>query len=491
MRPNPGQILIIGTSLAFFFLLHTIKGLTPAGLYYPLLIISFIFVQIISRFLSVLITTITTTILLILVNLLLTPSPLLSVPPSLLLGLSYYLPTFSPHQESSPFSIMTYFLLSTISLVISILAIYHPDTGSILLSLLLFAIFFFQLSYLIGSIRTLTIHPELAPPFSDLATIRTQHLRLIQDLNESTRILKTTSQEVIHQAQSISTASQQMNASAQEISSTIQNISKGATEQSRSITAIAKSLEELLRITDSIVSHSKMTSVSAGKAKRAADEGMRLVTEASVIVDDLVAFTEQMRERLTGIRMLGDEVRKILDLIRTIADQTELLAINAAIEAARSGEAGKGFSVVAGEIRNLATSTLEASKRVEEMIREVDRAIDAMFETVDQEVAKVKKNQAITSDSRKQYEVIAKTVSLTSNQIRQIVDSTGRQSEETKEIAQQVDIITQVAEETASSTEEVAAAVEELTASLQELTTGANDLADLAKELSELGRSVS
>ncbi|RKX70718.1 hypothetical protein DRP53_03965, partial [candidate division WOR-3 bacterium] len=136
-------------------------------------------------------------------------------------------------------------------------------------------------------------------------------------------------------------------------------------------------------------------------------------------------------------------------------------------------------------------SSLDASKRVEEMIRDVYRSSDAMFETVDQEVAKVKKNQAITSDSRKQYEVIAKTVSLTSNQIRQIVDSTGRQSEETKEIAQQVDIITQVAEETASSTEEVAAAVEELTASLQELTTGANDLADLAKELSELGRSVS
>ncbi|HIE05783.1 MAG TPA: methyl-accepting chemotaxis protein [bacterium (Candidatus Stahlbacteria)] len=114
-----------------------------------------------------------------------------------------------------------------------------------------------------------------------------------------------------------------------------------------------------------------------------------------------------------------------------------------------------------------------------------------MFETVDLEVEKVDKNQKITAQSLNQYDAIAKTIRLTSDQIKQVVDSTGHQSEETKQIAQQVDIITKVAEDTASSTEEVAAAVEQLTASLEELSSRASELAAIAKDLESLDRSIS
>ena len=498
MRKPLGQLTLIVINIVLIFIV-SVKGGTPQSpLYFLLMLIAFplnlLFEKILNKHLIPFYGTLFLLIFVSLVNIFFSKNLSLTIPLSLFILLINYYLTFAIHgHEDAPAFSLTIFLSATLLLLILTVHQIPPlaDPGAILTAVVIFTIGIVHTTFLVQFIQRSAIDPEVPAPFSELRSTQKYYAKIVKEIRESSEMLKRSSQMIISQAQAISTSSQEMNASAEEISSTIQSISKGTNEQSRSISTIAESIEALLKITNGIVSHAKMTSVSASKAAKTADEGTRLVEEASQIVDDLVSFTQELREKLTGVRFLGDEVRKILDLIRVVADQTELLAINAAIEAARSGEAGKGFSVVAEEIRGLANKSLEASKKVEDMIKEVDHTIEAMFETVDLEVEKVDKNQKITAQSLNQYDAIAKTIRLTSDQIKQVVDSTGHQSEETKQIAQQVDIITKVAEDTASSTEEVAAAVEQLTASLEELSSRASELAAIAKDLESLDRSIS
>lgn len=293
-------------------------------------------------------------------------------------------------------------------------------------------------------------------------------------------------QQIKTLSEDLSAASQEMNASLEEVSSTIQHIAKGAQQQSNAITSIAQSIEGLNKLTTGISSQVKMASVSSQKTTTSATHGMELARKEAQLSKEIFEQTRFVEDKMTQLRDQSGEIKKILDIIAGINEQTDLLAINAAIEAARVGEQGRGFAVVADEIRNLATETKRSSRVVESLIMEINKTIQELGALLTSERDKTTEANALASESEQQFTGIVKAVDVVFDMISRINQAAANQADNTRNLVDRVEQIANVAGETASSTEEVSAAVQEQTASMQEFTSTAQILNSFAVKLETL-----
>lgn len=292
--------------------------------------------------------------------------------------------------------------------------------------------------------------------------------------------------EISERAESLSSATEEMNASLEEVSSTVQHIAKGSQEQSVSISNIAKALDDYSKFTVSVTSQVKMTVVSSTKANKSAEEGMALSKAAAEISQDIYEHNLVSQERMALLKKNANEIRKVLDIIRSFSDQTDLLALNSAIEAARLGEAGRGFAVVADEIRNLANEIQKSSETVGNVIAETERSIDELSLSLNIEQDKVARGRDINQKSEEHFVQITKAVSLANEMVKQISSVATRQVESVRSLLQAIEDVAKVATDTASSTEEVASATQEQTASMEELSSTAQALSQMSVKLTEL-----
>ncbi|UCC11685.1 MAG: hypothetical protein JSW02_10095 [candidate division WOR-3 bacterium] len=297
-------------------------------------------------------------------------------------------------------------------------------------------------------------------------------------------------QQIKTLSEDLSAASEEMNASLEEVSSTVQHIAKGAQEQSGAITSIAQSIEGLNKLTTGISSQVKMASVSSQKTTTSAKHGMELARKEASLSKEIFEQTRFIEDKMTQLRDQSGEIKKILDIIASINEQTDLLAINAAIEAARVGEQGRGFAVVADEIRNLATETKRSSQVVENLIMEINKTIQELGALLLSERDKTTEANALAAESEQQFTGIVKAVDLVFDMISRINQSATHQADNTRNLVDRVEDIAKVAGETASSTEEVSAAVQEQTASMQEFTSTAQILNSFAVKLEGLLKKI-
>lgn len=337
--------------------------------------------------------------------------------------------------------------------------------------------------------RTL-LSDEPPDPASLAGSAHEGSIRLLSDFVNKTRATFTSvggmGQQIRTLSEDLSAASEEMNASLEEVSSTIQHIAKGAQDQSSAITAIAQSIEGLNKLTTGISSQVKMASVSSQKTTTSAKHGMELAQKEAQLSKDIFGETRFIEDKMIQLREQSGEIKKILDIIAGISEQTDLLAINAAIEAARVGEQGRGFAVVADEIRNLATETKRSSEIVESLIMEINKTIQELGVLLTSERDKTTESNALAAESEQQYTGIVKAVDVVFDMISRINQAAAHQAENTRNLVERVEQIARVAGETASSTEEVSAAVQEQTASMEEFTSTAQILNSFAVKLEKL-----
>lgn len=217
--------------------------------------------------------------------------------------------------------------------------------------------------------------------------------------------------------------------------------------------------------------------------------------------------TKQIRE----LDSHSQEIGKIVEVINDIADQTNLLALNAAIEAARAGEHGRGFAVVADEVRKLAERSSSETKAIGDLIERVSRAVDSTVATIESQQEEVRQGtelsgeaQAILNDinatALKSLEEIARLVDSSSrlrqaseeveNAIRDVISAAEANAESVEDMTERMEHVKRssenvaaVSEETAAAVEEVSASTEEVNASVEEMSTSAQSLADMAAQL--------
>jgi methyl-accepting chemotaxis protein len=245
--------------------------------------------------------------------------------------------------------------------------------------------------------------------------------------------------------------------------------SQGVNQQRSQIEQVATAMNEMTATVQEVANHAQQAADSANEADQEAGHGSEVVYETIQSIDSLATEVEHAAGVIRKVESDSVQIGTVLDVIRSIAEQTNLLALNAAIEAARAGEQGRGFAVVADEVRTLASRTQQSTQEIQDMIEQLQtgarEAVTAMSNSQDK--AQVTVEHAKSAGQT--LEEITRKVATISQMNLQIATAAEQQSSVSEEINQNVVEISRVAEESAGGAKTTAAASGELSELAQQL----------------------
>lgn len=318
---------------------------------------------------------------------------------------------------------------------------------------------------------------------------------LAKALQSITDSLKTIVSEIGNSSDQIASSSEEMAATSEQSSATAEGIAKTVEKIARGAAAQAEQTDEgsakaslLGEAIEKDAACMQELNTAARRADQAVDEGLKEIEYLADISDESQKATQKVRE---GIILTNASVSKIGEaskVIGFIADQTNLLALNAAIEAARAGEAGRGFSVVAEEIRKLAEQSNTSTHTIDEIVHELQTNSKASVEIMEKVADVLIKQQQSVAASKKQYLSISKAMIKTKEVVEQLNVSGENMGHMRDEILSVLQKLSDIAETNSVSTQEVAASIEEQTAATEEIANASEGLSNLAQELQSVIR---
>lgn len=235
------------------------------------------------------------------------------------------------------------------------------------------------------------------------------------------------------------------------ISGQVEQSSQGSRRQSERMTETATAMEEMSATVLEVAKSAETAAETADSARKNAGEGSQIVSKVIASVGEAQAKALDLKQDMA---QLGEQVQgigQIMNVISDIADQTNLLALNAAIEAARAGEAGRGFAVVADEVRKLAEKTMTATKEVGDAIAGIQKGTSKNVENVDQAVRRIDEATELAERSGRALSAIVTLVDQSTDQARSIATASEEQSAATEEINRSIMDVTRISSETADA----------------------------------------
>ncbi len=249
------------------------------------------------------------------------------------------------------------------------------------------------------------------------------------------------------------------------------DIVNGAERQSASTAQVAESMEEMSATVIEVAKNSRNASESSDEARQTAVKGGEVVKTA---VDGMRTVAETVNECTRKVEALGqssNQIGAIVAVINDIADQTNLLALNAAIEAARAGEQGRGFAVVADEVRKLAEKTTKATKEIAGMIKSIQADTRAAIEAMKKGNSEAEHGMALAENSGRVLSQIVENVEKVSDMLRQNATATEEQSATVDGITDNINGIADIAKGTTASIRQMSESTENLNRVAEELKT--------------------
>ncbi len=257
-------------------------------------------------------------------------------------------------------------------------------------------------------------------------------------------------------------ATSQLAAAAEEMSHISTDTSNGVQRQRSETEQVATAMNEMTATVQEVARNAE----SAAEAARGADEessrGQQVVSESVASIDTLAGEVEHAAGVIQRVEQDTESIGTVLEVIQGIAEQTNLLALNAAIEAARAGEQGRGFAVVADEVRSLASRTQSSTQEIKEMIERLQANAQDAVSVMEGGREKARTSVDFASKAGEALERITGAVNAIATMNNQIAEAARQQGEVSEEINRNVVNISQVAEETSGSTTQMANASQEL-----------------------------
>lgn len=239
-------------------------------------------------------------------------------------------------------------------------------------------------------------------------------------------------------------------------------VSEGSTSQNASTSHMAASVEEMTVSINHVADQAKTTSDQSNEVGRKAEEGQSVIAHT---VDNIHAIAGAVDNAAQDIRQLdekGREIESVINIIRAVAEQTNLLALNAAIEAARAGEQGRGFAVVADEVRTLAARTATSTKEISELIKAIQDVAAAAVRRMQEATSKVEQGVAGASQANSTMAEICDVARHSVTLVADISNAIREQGAATNSIAQQVENVATMVNENTEATNQTSELASEL-----------------------------
>lgn len=274
---------------------------------------------------------------------------------------------------------------------------------------------------------------------------------------------------MLEAARSLESIVAAISTASEELSSQIEESSHGAEEQSQRMAETATSMEEMNATVLEVARNAGDAALTAEEAKDKANQGEAVVGKALEGMASVESQASRLKTDMDALGAQAEDIGRILTVISDIADQTNLLALNAAIEAARAGEAGRGFAVVADEVRKLAEKTMTATKEVDTAIRAIQQSTQTNVANVERSVDSIQETSTLAHQTGKALEAIRALVDTTTDQVRSIATAADEQSAASEEISRSMEGINSIAGSTSVAMSEAARAVSQLARQASEL----------------------
>jgi methyl-accepting chemotaxis protein len=334
---------------------------------------------------------------------------------------------------------------------------------------------------------------ELGDAARAVETVRVNTVASLDAYNATRHELSALIAQVAGASETVSATSTQMASTSEETGRAVTEIAGAIEDVAQGSTRQVSSIEDMRGIVDEVGAATGRSAQEASDTARVADEALEIAAAGAQAVlgadDAMVSVRDASARAGEVIRALdakSAEIGTIVDTIGSIAEQTNLLALNAAIEAARAGEQGKGFAVVADEVRKLAEESQGASRSISALVAEIQSDTQSAVGVVDESAKRTEDGAAVVAQARSAFERIGVSVEDVTARVGQIAAAVQQIAASAAAVGERVSDVAAVAEESSASAEQVSASTQQTSASAEEIAASAADLASTAGELEQL-----
>ncbi|WP_148927139.1 methyl-accepting chemotaxis protein [Paenibacillus methanolicus] len=320
----------------------------------------------------------------------------------------------------------------------------------------------------------------------ELGSLTNSFNNMVSGLRELIGTVSETSRKVAESSEELSMSADQSSSATEHISHTIQELAYGAEQQVQTVKSSTETIQEMSSRTKHISNAASMVKGTAHTAAVQSDQGAYAITNAIGQMNAIHTRVSSLSQAVTDLGERSKQIELISKSISDISGQTNLLALNAAIEAARAGEHGRGFAVVADEVRQLAEESSGSAKQISELINQIQRETQTVVDSMSDTMHEVSSGIDVVNGAGEAFRQIQDAIQVVTSQITEVTAAVEELLHGTGEVAHSITDVNKIAEDTAAGTQHVSAATQQQLASMEEINMSASRLAGMAEELKHI-----
>ncbi|MFH5779532.1 methyl-accepting chemotaxis protein [Heyndrickxia oleronia] len=329
----------------------------------------------------------------------------------------------------------------------------------------------------------LRIDPVKVRSEDEIGELALSFNQMVEDLALVVRQVSDSSMQVASSSEQLTASAQQSASAAEQVTRVITENANGTEKQLETFYEVNGAVDEMAEGMNQIARASEEMLHSSEETSTLSEQGVASITKVVAQMNEIHTTVEEATNMIHSLGRHSEDIRKITEIITGIANQTNLLALNAAIEAARAGEHGKGFAVVADEVRILAEESRKSSDQISAMIEQIQAETKKTVISMEAGNNKVEQGLAFSNEANESFFKISQSISTVANRAEHVSSSVENIQNITLKVAKAMEGAKKISEQVANGSQENASASEEQLATMEEIASSAESLSHLAEEL--------